>query len=805
MQNNTFKPTINTSFKSHSKKFSWDEAAHKQCSITDDSTHNISDSYVESFKKRKCENSPIPSCSSNSSGSELVKYQPLKLILYNQASSNAVIFDPNVKKVGIRRMVPTKTPIRNIEYYSSDLVTSTETFLCPTCHTEVKKNWFANSHNYTDSEFTMNKNYFRYLADTLKKSNSLELTYPANLLNDQNYNPFSIQIEDKQKRNHSQQSLQSLVSDSVNGEDPALYDSPIVSGLSQDSFNSGYYKRFFIEGQKLGRGLRGSVFLCQHVLDNVFLGEYAIKKVAVGNDHSWLIRMLKEVKLLESLNHPNIIEYKHSWIELDQPSAFGPPVPCLFILMEFANGGKNPSRKIPRLLIADFGECETMFGTKNRLRTGATGTMEFMAPELLKVDDKGKYLDEYSTKADMWSLGMLLYYLCYSRLPFNDIDNIDNLREDILELKVDFPNIHRGLKGTIDSDLKVLISILLDQNKNRRPEVSEILPRVMEKMLFYQNLSDEKNSYEPETLFSRYKSNKNHNGDSNNMIIPAKNINFDGNDHLESSIYEISCDQSNLIKSNAKAKNTKAFTNTENKFRVSINAKQNYDMTTNKQKDHEIHEIHERKRLLYTSTSLPSELPLRREGIVEKHVSDSNRLLESCQVIPQFEKPSPKLLLNKSINDSKLTSGHLINKSEFGIVDRALKTNTSECLSTLKELPQTTYIKEKKLLGTRKKFRHSKSTIINNFSDKYNIGKPSTVFKSKENTHTSNNKDFAKIDDEDQILNSRALKSINGIILFKYVIFIIKITSIININKTSMDIEILLLVLITFAAIDLRR
>ncbi|CAG8733700.1 16705_t:CDS:2, partial [Cetraspora pellucida] len=50
---------------------------------------------------------------------------------------------------------------------------------------------------------------------------------------------------------------------------------------SESSFNQGYYERFFIEERKLGRGSRGSVFLCKHVLDNVHLGEYAIKKVAV--------------------------------------------------------------------------------------------------------------------------------------------------------------------------------------------------------------------------------------------------------------------------------------------------------------------------------------------------------------------------------------------------------------------------------------------------------------------------------------------------------------------------------------------
>lgn len=103
--------------------------------------------------------------------------------------------------------------------------------------------------------------------------------------------------------------------------------------------NQGYYDRFFVELQKLGRGQRGSVFLCRHVLDDVELGVFACKAVPVGTSHSWLVKMLKEVTLLGQLKHPNIIEYKHAWLENRKLSQFGPEVPCLFILMELANGG----------------------------------------------------------------------------------------------------------------------------------------------------------------------------------------------------------------------------------------------------------------------------------------------------------------------------------------------------------------------------------------------------------------------------------------------------------------------------------
>jgi serine/threonine protein kinase len=113
----------------------------------------------------------------------------------------------------------------------------------------------------------------------------------------------------------------------------------LLSDTLDESCNQGYYDRFFVEEQKLGRGQRGSVFKCRHILNGISLGSFAIKAIPVGSSQKWLMDMLKEVKLLEKLKHPNIIEYKHAWLEDRQLSVFSPKVPCLFILMELANGG----------------------------------------------------------------------------------------------------------------------------------------------------------------------------------------------------------------------------------------------------------------------------------------------------------------------------------------------------------------------------------------------------------------------------------------------------------------------------------
>ncbi|KAF9126934.1 putative serine/threonine-protein kinase iks1 [Mortierella sp. GBA39] len=364
-------------------------------------------------------------------------------------------------------------------------------------------------------------------------------------------------------------------------------DSNNPAHLSHDALNQGYYERFFVEQMKLGRGYRGSVFLCQHILDGIHLGEYAIKKVAVGDNHDWLVQMLREVHLLERLHHPNIVAYKHAWLENHQLHKFGPEVTCLFILMECANGGnleecierpaetqpradvgtpaaegsgqvaeakkpmsarerlqskrqhlqggdangsadgsatqqrhflsiteiwsfffdiceglahlhrlgiihrdlkppnlllsysnsqtKGTKGERPRILITDFGECEISDQAAKRDRTGATGTLEFLAPELLSVDANGRYTDEFSFKGDMWSLGMVLYYLCYSRLPYTQIDDVDILKEEIREFKSITLPVDESSDRVVPEELKILIRVLLSTDKSKRPSCDDIL------------------------------------------------------------------------------------------------------------------------------------------------------------------------------------------------------------------------------------------------------------------------------------------------------------------------------------------
>ncbi|CAD0088027.1 unnamed protein product [Aureobasidium vineae] len=65
-------------------------------------------------------------------------------------------------------------------------------------------------------------------------------------------------------------------------------------GIKDDSFLPNYFKHFFVEKRELGRGGRGVVLLVEHFLDKVSLGEFACKRIPVGNDHGWLEKVLIE-------------------------------------------------------------------------------------------------------------------------------------------------------------------------------------------------------------------------------------------------------------------------------------------------------------------------------------------------------------------------------------------------------------------------------------------------------------------------------------------------------------------------------
>ncbi|KAI1371859.1 kinase-like protein [Hypoxylon crocopeplum] len=326
--------------------------------------------------------------------------------------------------------------------------------------------------------------------------------------------------------------------------------------IRRDAFSPNYFTRFFVEERELGRGGKGVVLLVRHEIDGCPLGHFACKRVPVGDDHAWLEKVLIEVELLAKLSHPNLVSYRHVWLEDVKLNRFGPSVACAFILQQYCNGGdllryvvgdqptqttkeqlkaqmrrkskgtaERPHDIFPsqrRLsfeeiysffkditsglaylhsanyihrdlkpsncllhrensnltcLISDFGEVQP--GNATRKSTGTTGTISYCAPEVLKRDAGGR-LGNFTTKSDVFSLGMILYFLCFGRLPYVNANTIHEELEDIDQLRAEIA----GWKGFQDErrerpdlppKLYQLLKKMLALNPSERPSATEVL------------------------------------------------------------------------------------------------------------------------------------------------------------------------------------------------------------------------------------------------------------------------------------------------------------------------------------------
>src|SRR3954468_3901249 len=50
-------------------------------------------------------------------------------------------------------------------------------------------------------------------------------------------------------------------------------------------------------------------------------------------------KVLIQDQLLKGLSLPNLVSYRHVWLEDVQLNRFGPSVPCAFILQQYCNSG----------------------------------------------------------------------------------------------------------------------------------------------------------------------------------------------------------------------------------------------------------------------------------------------------------------------------------------------------------------------------------------------------------------------------------------------------------------------------------
>ena len=131
-----------------------------------------------------------------------------------------------------------------------------------------------------------------------------------------------------------------------------------------------------------------------------------------------------------------------------------------------------------KVLVSDFGEVQSATGTRNS--SGATGTISYCAPEVLRQVMPGGPYGNFTTKSDIFSLGMIVYFMCFARLPYRNADGIDEDNEDLEQLRAEISSwagIDDEQRERSDLPEKLYRSLkrLLALNPDERPGTEEIL------------------------------------------------------------------------------------------------------------------------------------------------------------------------------------------------------------------------------------------------------------------------------------------------------------------------------------------
>eukprot|EP00468_Gymnochlora_sp_CCMP2014_P003886 CAMPEP_0167759828 /NCGR_PEP_ID=MMETSP0110_2-20121227/11241_1 /TAXON_ID=629695 /ORGANISM="Gymnochlora sp., Strain CCMP2014" /LENGTH=439 /DNA_ID=CAMNT_0007646259 /DNA_START=182 /DNA_END=1501 /DNA_ORIENTATION=+ len=254
----------------------------------------------------------------------------------------------------------------------------------------------------------------------------------------------------------------------------------------------------YVLGPKLGQGAVATVISAR----NLRTGEpVAIKIIESGfqgsSDLSNHDRALQEVRCLESLSHPNVVKF----------FAFHRTRDSMYIVQELINGislldylkHKGNRINVEAALhifcqaVQAVGYCHSkgVFHRDLKLENmilDIYGNMQIIDFDLAHKAEAGKLLEKLKmfcgtphiacpeiwrakpyigSKADIWSLGVILYVLLTGTYPY-DGEDLDELRDDILEGNLYIPK-------EVPEPLKELLKSMLENNPEDRISSSELV------------------------------------------------------------------------------------------------------------------------------------------------------------------------------------------------------------------------------------------------------------------------------------------------------------------------------------------
>ena len=143
--------------------------------------------------------------------------------------------------------------------------------------------------------------------------------------------------------------------------------------------------------------------------------------------------------------------------------------------------GIEEDDSFPTVLIGDLGESQ--LAGESRSGTGCTGTLEFTAPEVIITGDSTtqghkKRYTEYTYASDMYSLGMLCYFIIFCDTPFDPQLDIPELRNRVRSFRVSKEAMlekymHSNCRS-IDPKIFDLVESLLSTSPAKRPTARDV-------------------------------------------------------------------------------------------------------------------------------------------------------------------------------------------------------------------------------------------------------------------------------------------------------------------------------------------
>lgn len=263
--------------------------------------------------------------------------------------------------------------------------------------------------------------------------------------------------------------------------------------ISRESLYNNYR-----ELKKLGSGAFAQVFLCEHIPTGTNRAVKIIHKSGLSNQQRDPIYQLKEIQILKSLDHPNILKC-YEIFEDDEK---------YYVATEYCSGGdlfgeilkmkkfseaqaaevmfqllsaltycheKNVIHRDLKpenilllgeengftLKVADFGSS-CILDTDRKL-SGCFGSAYYVAPEVLK--------NNYNEKCDIWSLGVIMYILVTGRPPYSGRDTESILEQVRTNPLVITPFKVLGLSDQSVDLLKLLLVLQPEQRINAKEAV----------------------------------------------------------------------------------------------------------------------------------------------------------------------------------------------------------------------------------------------------------------------------------------------------------------------------------------------